>query len=97
MNNDDIRNIFEAFFEKYKKTEGDRTSWSAHWNEYMPSGSDVELNLTKCPAGTTFKVFKNGKKQGEISGWDGFFDQVSELVGEDWDQEAFFNSMKDMT
>lgn len=93
----EIRETFEAFFEKYKKTEGDRTSWSAHWTETMPSGASVELNLTKCPAGTIFKVFKNGDKLGEITGWDTFFEQVGAMIGKDWDAETFFGSMQSMT
>lgn len=98
MNKDEIRQTFEAFFEKYKKTEGDRSSWSAHWTETMPSGASVELNLTKCPAGTIFKVFKNSDKLGEINGWDAFFEQITPLVGdEDWDEDAFFGSMHEMT
>lgn len=97
MNQDEIKNTFEAFFEKYKKTEGDRSSWSAHWTERMPSGAGVELNLTKCPAGTIFKVFKNGGKLGEINGWDAFFQEIDSMLGEDWDADAFFSSMRDMT
>ncbi|WP_029895761.1 hypothetical protein [Desulfohalovibrio reitneri] len=98
MNREEMQQAFEAFFEKYKKTEGDQTSWSAPWRETMPSGADVEINLTKCPAGTIFKVFKNGKKLGEINGWDAFFEQIGGMLGqEDWDPEAYFGSMRDMT
>ncbi len=96
MQNDQIIQIFEAFFEKYKKTEGDRTSWSAHWTEVMPSGASVEINLTKCPAGAIFKVFKNGKKLGELNGWDAFFAGIGPMLGGDWDAESFFTSMRDM-
>ncbi len=95
MERNQIQEIFEAFFEKYKKTEGDRSSWSAHWTETMPSGASVELNLTKCPRGTIFKVFKNGSKLGEIEGWDVFFEQIGSMLGDDWDAEAFFTSMRD--
>ncbi|MFW5734687.1 MAG: hypothetical protein ACOCWR_06475 [Oceanidesulfovibrio sp.] len=97
MDHQTMQQTFEAFFEKYKKTEGDESSWSAHWTEYMASGSDVMINLTKCPAGTIFKVFKNGKKLGEITGWDAFFDEIGPLVGDDWDAETFFESMQSMT
>ncbi|HDQ41224.1 MAG TPA: hypothetical protein ENN39_09390 [Desulfonatronum sp.] len=96
MQRDQIVQTFEAFFEKYKKTEGDRTSWSAHWTEVMPSGASVEINLTKCPAGTIFKVFKNRKKLGELKGWDAFFDGIGPMLGADWDAEAFFTSMQDV-
>ena len=89
--------IFEEFFEQYKKTEGDRSSWSAHWSERMPSGVGVEVNMTKCPKGTTFKVFKDGSKLGEISGWDAFFEDIERMVGPDWDGEAFFSSMREMS
>ncbi len=96
MTNDEITTIFEAFFEKYKKTEGDRSAWSAHWTETMPSGASVEINLTKCPLGTIFKVFKNGRKLGQLSGWDVFFTGVAGLVGEDWHPDVFFNAMREM-
>ncbi len=97
MQREAIMETFEAFFEKYKKTEGDRTSWSAHWTEVMPSGASVEVNLTKCPAGTIFKIFKNGKKLGELKGWDAFFADIGTLIGPaDWDAEVFFTSMRDM-
>lgn len=96
MQRDEIIRTFEEFFEKYKKTEGDRSSWSAHWTEVMPSGAKVEVNMTKCPAGTIFKVFKGGTKQGELNGWDAFFDGIGPMLGEDWDAEAFFTSMRDM-
>jgi uncharacterized protein (DUF1810 family) len=38
MNRADIKRIFEAYFEKYKKTEGDRTAWSAVWLETTGGG-----------------------------------------------------------
>lgn len=97
MEREEIQEIFERFFEKYKKTEGDRTSWSAHWTEYMPSGAAIELNLTKCPKGTRVKVFKDGKKLGELMEWDGFFQGVGEMLGDDWNAEVFFRSMREMT
>ena len=72
MERADIERIFEAYFEKYKKTEGDRTAWSAYWMEMVPAGL-LELNLTKCPRGTVFKVFKDKRKVAEVIGWDDFF------------------------
>lgn len=39
----------------------------------MSSGVSVEVNMTTFLKGTTFKVFTNGSKLGEISGWDVFF------------------------
>jgi hypothetical protein len=97
MNRDEIKQTFEAFFEKYKKTEGDESSWSAHWTERMPSGADVTINLTKCPAGNIFKIFKNDEKLGELNGWDAFFEGVGDMLGDDWDEDAFFGAMRDMT
>jgi hypothetical protein len=91
-----MQQTFEKFFEKFKKTEGDESSWSAHWTERMPSGSDVEINLTKCPAGTIFKVFKDGRKQGELNGWDAFFSGVDDLTDGAFDADTFFSSMQDM-
>ncbi|WP_027185481.1 hypothetical protein [Desulfovibrio inopinatus] len=96
MDNSTIRDVFEQFFEKYKKTEGDRTSWSAVWGEPMPSGAYVEINLTKCPKGTTFKFFRDKKKLGELLGWDDFFEKAPELLGQDYDPDHFFGSMRDM-
>lgn len=97
MDKIEIKEAFENFFEKYKKTEGDENSWSAPWTETMPSGASVTINMTKCPAGTIFKVFKGSEKQGELNGWDDFFDGVEGMLGDDWDAEAFFSSMRDMT
>jgi len=75
MERAEIERTFEAYFEKYKKTEGDRTSWSAFWTEMTPAGT-LELNLTKCPRGTTFKIFVNKKKVAEATGWDAYFDTM---------------------
>jgi hypothetical protein len=97
MDQSEIKRVFEAFFEKYKKTEGDESSWSAPWTERMPSGVDVTINMTKCPQGTIFKVFKGKEKLGELNGWDAFFDQIGGMLGQDWDAEAFFSAMRDMT
>lgn len=62
MERKEVQRIFEAYFEKYKKTEGDRSSWSAVWLEATPAGA-LELNMTKCPKGTTFKIFVNKKRK----------------------------------
>lgn len=97
MDRGEIQDAFEKFFEKYKKTEGDESSWSAPWTETMPSGESVTINMTKCPAGTIFKVFKGNEKQGELNGWDEFFSKIDNMLGEDWDADAFFGSMRDMT
>lgn len=78
MERADIERIFEAYFEKYKKTEGDRTSWSAFWTEMTDKGI-LELNLTKCPRGTTFKIFVDKKKVAEVMGWDAYFEAMEQL------------------
>ncbi len=96
MDNTTIQDIFERFFEKYKKTEGDRTVWSAIWGEPMPSGAYVEMNLTKCPRGTVFKIFRDKKKLGEVIGWDAFFEKAPEFLGDDYDPDIFFVSMRDL-
>jgi len=81
MERADIERIFEAYFEKYKKTEGDRTSWSAYWTEMTGEGI-LELNLTKCPRGTIFKIFVDKKKVDEVAGWDAFFEALDALASE---------------
>ncbi|WP_319582010.1 hypothetical protein [uncultured Pseudodesulfovibrio sp.] len=81
MERADIERIFEAYFEKYKKTEGDRTSWSAYWTEMTGEGV-LELNLTKCPRGTIFKFFVDKKKVTEVSGWDAFFETLETMAEE---------------
>jgi hypothetical protein len=81
MERTDIERIFEAYFEKYKKTEGDRTSWSAYWTDMSPKGV-LELNLTKCPRGTVFKIFVNKKKVAEVIGWDAFFETMEQVAAD---------------
>ena len=97
MDTSEIQEVFEAFFEKYKKTEGDRTAWSAHWTEYMESGDTVQIILTKCPKGDTFKIFKNNKKLGELNSYPVFFAEAAALIGPEWNPDIFFSSMKEMT
>ena len=96
MERADIERIFEAYFEKYKKTEGDRTSWSAFWTEMTPQGV-LELNLTKCPRGTTFKIFVDKRKVAEVHGWDAYFEIMSR-VDEDhpglYDPDKVFKEME---
>lgn len=96
MEQADIKRIFEAYFKKYKKTEGDRTSWSAFWTEITPNGV-LELNLTKCPRGTTFKIFVDKKKVAEVMEWDAFFPTM-ETVSSDYpglyDEDKIFNDME---
>ena len=98
MDDKRIMEVFEAYFEKYKKTEGDRTSWSAHWTVYA-SGRSFEINMTKCPRGTTFKLFADRKKIGEIEGWDAFLgslDRLESEYGPVFERGDFFAQMEEM-
>ncbi len=78
MNNNDIKDIATRFFEKYKKTEGDRTLWSAPWKIYK-NGQTFEIIFSTCPKGTSFKVFVDNKKVDEIWEWPVFLDKLDEL------------------
>lgn len=95
MERAEIERIFEAYFEKYKKTEGDRSSWSAFWTEMTPAGV-LELNLTKCPRGTTFKIYVDKRKVAEVVGWDAYF-QIMETVAAErpglYDEDRIFGEM----
>lgn len=96
MERADIERIFEAYFEKFKKTEGDRTSWSAVWTE-MTAHATLDLNLTKCPRGTTFKIFIDKKKITEVQGWDAYFEtmeKVSETHPGLYDPDKIFGEME---
>lgn len=97
MTNQEITATFEAYFEKYKKTEGDRTSWSAYWTDHRPEGV-FEIIFTKCPRGDIFKPFAGKTKLEEISGWEAFLNSLDSLESENpaFDRESFFSSMKDM-
>jgi hypothetical protein len=95
MERAEIQRIFEAYFEKYKKTEGDRSSWSAFWTEMTPAGV-LELNLTKCPRGTTFKIFVDKRKVAEATGWDAYFQAMETLAAERpglYDPDRIFGEM----
>jgi hypothetical protein len=96
MERADIQRIFEAYYEKYKKTEGDRTSWSAYWTEMTDEGV-LELNLTKCPRGTIFKIFIDKKKVAEVAGWDEFFATMEAMAEERpglYDPDRIFPDME---
>lgn len=98
MNHDQIQVIFEQFFEKYKKTEGDRTAWSAFWAETTPHGV-IELNMTKCPRGTVFKVFVDKRKIAEKVGWEKFLAYLPELEDAHPDlfnKQKIFSDMQSM-
>lgn len=98
MERKDIERIFEAFFEKYKKTEGDRTSWSAVWTDMTPNGV-LELNMTKCPKGTTFKIFVDKKKVAEPLGWGGYFATMEAVSSKHpglYDPDRIFGDMEFM-
>lgn len=96
MTRTDIERIFEAFFEKYKKTEGDRSAWSAFWTEMTPAGT-LEINLTKCPRGTVFKIFVDKKKIVETIGWDDFFITMERVATDHpglYEPDTFFANME---
>jgi hypothetical protein len=98
MQQADVERIFEAFFEKYKKTEGDETVWSAFWTVHASAGT-LEINLTKCPRGTVFKVFVDNKKVTEVVGWSAFFPAMEALAESHpglYDEDAFFTDMESM-
>lgn len=98
MNNNRIQEIFESYFEKYKKSEGDMTVWSAYWVVYT-TGHSFEINMTKCPRGTRFKIFNDNQKVGEIEGWDAFLaiiGALEETYGPSFEREDFFTQMADM-
>lgn len=96
MKRAEIERIFDAYFEKYKKTEGDRTSWSAYWTQMTDEGV-LELNMTKCPQGTIFKIYVDNKKITEVTGWDEFFpamEKVKENHPGLYDEDAIFSEME---
>lgn len=98
MQRTDIERIFESFFEKFKKTEGDQTSWSAVWTDMTKNGV-LELNMTKCPRGTTFKIFKDKKKIAEASGWDAYFETMDKFANDNpgfYDPDRIFADMEFM-
>ena len=99
MDQDKIKEIFEAYFQKYKKTEGDQSAWSAFFTKHAPEGT-FEINLTKCPRGDVFKPFAKGRKLPEVIGWDNFSKAMKEWEKEHPDlfsAKDFFDEMKDMT
>ncbi|MBN2141324.1 MAG: hypothetical protein JW718_10015 [Desulfovibrionaceae bacterium] len=99
MDRQGIQDIFEAYFQKYKKTEGDESAWSCFWTT-IRSGGNLDINMTKCPRGQVFKFFKNNKKFKEVVGWEAFFDELDRLKQEEpdlFDEEEFFKGMEEMT
>ena len=100
MEREKVKETFEKFFEKYKKTEGDRSSWSAPWFTVSSAGEKFEINMTKCPTGTRFKVFLDDRKLGEIEGWEAFFKKLEKLTADHpkaYDEDEFFGGMEEMT
>ncbi|QJB56916.1 hypothetical protein [Pseudodesulfovibrio sp. zrk46] len=96
MERTEIERIFESFFEKYKKTEGDRTSWSAVWTHMTDKGV-LDLNMTKCPRGTTFKIFKDKKKIAQVIGWDAYFETMEKFQAEHpglYDPDQIFSDIE---
>lgn len=98
MDNEKIREIFEAYFEKYKKTEGDRTIWSAYWTVYT-TGHSFEINMTKQDLDIRFRVFSDGTRIDEFYGWDKLFasfDDLERKYGPVFERDNFFSQMADM-
>ncbi|GAB1410063.1 hypothetical protein MASR1M90_12170 [Desulfovibrionales bacterium] len=98
MNAERVKDIFERYFAKYKKTEGDSTVWSAYWVVYQP-GHSFEINMTRCPRGTRFKVFADKRKITEIEGWDAFLDSLDALEQAHapvFERTDFFTQMEEM-
>ncbi len=99
MDQQEIKDIFESFFRKYKKTEGDDNTYTAFWSDITPKGK-VEIAMTRCPADTTFKFYFKNKKVDEVKEWEGFFPALEKFekeYNEAFDKEAFFSGMQDMT
>ncbi|WP_028573832.1 hypothetical protein [Desulfonatronovibrio hydrogenovorans] len=99
MDRKEIRDILESFFQKYRKSEGDDSTYTAFWADRTPAGT-VEIAMTRCPADTTFKFYLDRKKVDEVKEWDGFFpalDRFAREHGDAFDPESFFAGMKDMT
>ncbi len=99
MDDDKIKDVFEKFFDKYKKTEGDESAWSAFFTQHAPEGT-FEINLTKCPRGNIFKPFAKGRKLPEVEGWENFSKAMKQWEKEHPDlfsADKFFSEMKDIT
>lgn len=99
MDNQEIKEILEAFFQKYKKTEGDDNTYTAFWSERSAEGT-AEISMVRCPVDTTFKFFIDGKKVDEVKEWDGLFpalDNFNHEYRNIFDKDSFFSGMQDMT
>jgi hypothetical protein len=98
MTNQEIQETATKFFEKYKKTEGDRTLWSAPWKIYV-NGQTFEIIFSTCPKGTFFKIFVDNKKMEEIWEWPVFLEKLDELektYAPLFDRDNFFGQMQEM-
>jgi hypothetical protein len=98
MTNQEIQETATKFFEKYKKTEGDRTLWSAPWKIYA-NKQTFEIIFSTCPKGTSFKIFVDNKKMEEIWEWSVFLEKLDDLektYAPLFDRDDFFGQMKEM-
>lgn len=98
MDQQRIKDVFSAFFDKFKKTEGDRTSWSAFWSESNKVGT-LEITMTDCPAGLSFKFFVNRRKMGEFKEWAGLFEGLEKVEQQHpglYEADVFFGNMAEM-
>lgn len=93
-----LERLWEAFFAKYKKTEGDRTSWSAPWMVFA-GGRKVEMIMTRCPRGTRFRFFVDAEQVEEVEGFEGLAKRIpaweAQFPGV-FDAEDFFAQMAEM-
>jgi hypothetical protein len=99
MDEQEIKDIFEQFFQKYRKSEGDENTYTAFWSDISPEGK-VEIAMTRCPADTTFKFYLNNKKIHEVKEWEEFFPALKKFeqrLGQGFNREGFFSGMRDMT
>ncbi len=98
MEHEEIQQIFERFFEKYRKHESDEDpNWSAYWTEFTEKGK-FEVRMIKAPGRLTFSFFNDDRKLAEVEGWDTFFDASKSLEQDDsngYDEARFFAGMQE--
>lgn len=62
------------------------------------TGRSFEINLTRGPEGTRFKIFNDGKKAEEIQDWPAFLDSLDRLEAAypNFRRDDFFGQMAEM-
>ncbi len=76
MERQEMERLWETFFAKYKKTEGDGTTWWAPWRVWS-GGHTLEMLMSRCPQGTRFRLFVDGQRVEEVEGFDGLWAQLA--------------------